>query len=172
LAGEGVPPESALHRAVIIGYGPVGQTAARLLRENGIEPTIIELNLETVRRLRSEGIFVVYGDACLRDTLKSAGVETTGNLILSPAGFRGSDEVVRLARELNPAIRILARSAYVRDGLCPSSAQACQVFSDEGEVALAFAVAILESLGATPEQIDRERERVHAELFGGRSSNG
>jgi K+:H+ antiporter len=40
------------------------------------------------------------------------------------------------------------------------------VFSAEGEVALAFAVEILQRMGATPEQIDRERSRAHAELLG------
>jgi hypothetical protein len=39
------------------------------------------------------------------------------------------------------------------------------VYSGEGEVALAFIEEILDSLGATPEQIDRERERAHRELF-------
>ena len=38
------------------------------------------------------------------------------------------------------------------------------VFSGEGEVALTLTEAILASLGATAEQIDRERARVHAEL--------
>ncbi len=38
------------------------------------------------------------------------------------------------------------------------------VVSGEGEVALAFTAAVLERLGATPEQIDRERTRVRAEL--------
>jgi CPA2 family monovalent cation:H+ antiporter-2 len=33
-------------------------------------------------------------------------------------------------------------------------------------VALAMTEAILRGLGATPEQVDRERERVHADLFG------
>jgi hypothetical protein len=33
-------------------------------------------------------------------------------------------------------------------------------------VALALTEAILDRLGATPEQVDRERARVHAELFG------
>ena len=42
-----------------------------------------------------------------------------------------------------------------------------EAFSGEGEVALALTVALLERLGATPEQIDRERERVHAELLDG-----
>lgn len=166
LAGEQMLPGGGLHRAIIVGYGPVGQTAERLLRENGIEPTIIELNQETVRRLRGEGIAVVYGDACHRDTLLSAGVETAGFLIISPAELRGSEEIIRLARELNPAIRVLARTAYVRDLPVQRRAGAEAVFSDEGEVALAITVAILRSVGATPEQIDRERERVYAELLG------
>ncbi len=40
------------------------------------------------------------------------------------------------------------------------------VFSGEVEVALAITEALLRRLGATPDQIDRERERVRAELFG------
>jgi hypothetical protein len=39
-----------------------------------------------------------------------------------------------------------------------------RVFSGEGEVALAMTETILADLGATPEQIDRERARVHEEL--------
>ena len=38
------------------------------------------------------------------------------------------------------------------------------VFSGEGEVALAFTTEILGDLGATPDQIDRERVRVRGEL--------
>jgi hypothetical protein len=33
-------------------------------------------------------------------------------------------------------------------------------------VALALTEAILQKLGATAEQVDRERERAHEELFG------
>lgn len=58
------------HRAVIVGYGPVGRTLTRLLQENEVEPTIIEMNLETVNRLREEGLMAVYGDASHRETLK------------------------------------------------------------------------------------------------------
>jgi CPA2 family monovalent cation:H+ antiporter-2 len=154
------------HRAVVVGYGPVGQTVTRLLRENEIEPTVIELNLETVRRLRREGIDAVYGDATHRDTLKSAGAAQAGDIVLSSAGMHGSEEVIRVARELNPDIRVLARSNYVRELPALRSAGAEKVFASEAEVALAFTVAILQELGATPEQIDRERERVYVELLG------
>jgi CPA2 family monovalent cation:H+ antiporter-2 len=153
------------HRAVVVGYGPVGQTVTRLLQQNEIEPVIIELNLETVRRLREQHISAVYGDAIDRDTLRSAGVDKAGSLILSASGLHGVQEVVRLARELNPDIQIVARSTYVRELSTLRQAGADAVFSGEGEVALALTVAILRWLGATPEQIDRERERVRADLF-------
>jgi CPA2 family monovalent cation:H+ antiporter-2 len=161
---DGEPRRASRHRAVVVGYGPVGRTVTRLLRENDIEPTIVELNLETVRRLREDGVPAVYGDASQGDTLRSAGVGEAGSLILSASDLRG-EQIVRLARELNPGIQVLARSTYVRE--LPALRQAgAEAFSGEGEVALAMTVAILEGLGATPEQIDRERERAHAELLG------
>jgi CPA2 family monovalent cation:H+ antiporter-2 len=69
-----------------------------------------------------------------------------------------------VARELNPRIRILARGSYLRDLAPLRRAGADLVFSREGEVALAFTEAILRELGASPDQIDRERARVHEEL--------
>ncbi|AMV25077.1 Inner membrane protein YbaL [Gemmata sp. SH-PL17] len=166
-----LPEESdPRYRAVVIGYGPVGRTLARLLKENGIVPTIIEMNLETVRRLRSEGIAAVYGDAARQDTLKEAGLDQAGSLILSASGLKGAEEVVRLARELNPAIRVLARSAYLRERADLRKAGADEVFAGEGEVALAMTESVLRELGAAPEQIDRERERVRTDLFGDTTS--
>jgi CPA2 family monovalent cation:H+ antiporter-2 len=145
----------------------VGQTVTRLLRENDIEPTIIELNRDTVRCLREVGVSAVYGDASHREILQGAGMSSAGSLILSAAGLQAGPEVIRLARELNPAIHILARTAYVRESPALRQAGAEYVFSGEGEVALAMTEAILRSLGATPEQIDRERARVHRDLIGG-----
>ena len=153
------------HRAVIIGYGPVGRTVARLLRENGITPTIIDLNIDTVRELRDQGQPAIYGDATLRETLISAGVPGSGSIVLSIAGLPGANEVIRASRELNPAILILARTAYIRELVALKQAGATQVYAGESEVALAFSEAILHRLGATPEQIDRERARVHSEIL-------
>src|SRR5690606_21746217 len=51
------------HRAIIIGHGPVGQTLCRLLRENSVEPVVVDLNIETIREIREQGWRAVYGDA-------------------------------------------------------------------------------------------------------------
>ena len=164
-----VPPAEAdadpRFRAVVVGYGPVGRTLCRLLRENGITPTVVEMNLETVRALTAEGTAAVYGDAAHADTLKAAGVATADTLVLSTSGIAAA-ELVRAARELNPDVRVLARSVYLRERADLYRAGADVVYAGEGEVALAMAESVLRGLGATPDQIDRERERVRAELFG------
>jgi CPA2 family monovalent cation:H+ antiporter-2 len=158
------------HRAVVVGYGPTGRTVTRLLGENGIEPTVIELNMESVREMRERGIGAVYGDATRRDTLQAAGVEGAGTLILTSAGMSYSAEVIRAARELNPSAYVLARTSYLQEIPALRQAGADGVFAGEGEVALAFTEALLERLGATPEQLDRQRDRAHKELFGRRDT--
>ena len=73
--------------------------------------------------------------------------------------------MIRAARELNPEISILARTAYLREAAGLRGAGADGVFAGEGEVALAMTEFILEKFSATPEQIDRERDRIRRDLF-------
>ena len=155
------------HRAVVIGFGPTGRTVVRLLRDNGIAPTVVELNMDAVRGLRQSGIDAIYGDATRPETLEAAGVAKAGSLILGSAGMANSEEVIRTARAVKSRIRVLARASYLRDVPALKAAGANSVYSGEGEVALAFIEDILDNLGATPEQIDRERARAHSELVGG-----
>ncbi len=165
-SSEPAPAADPAHRAVIVGFGPVGRTLTRLLRENGIEPFIIEMDLDRVHRLRGEGLTVIYGDANHHDTLKSAGIDQAGALILAASNIRNPEEIIRLARELNPAVRILVRTNYLFEKPKLRAAGADSVFAGEGEIAMAMTEYVLRDLGATPEQIDRERERLHADLAG------
>ena len=127
-------------RAVVVGYGPTGRTVTRLLRENGISPTVVELNIDTVRAMRQEGLSAVYGDARHPQTLISAGLRHASTLIVSGADT-GAPETIRSARELNDDVHIFVRAAYLRDIPTLRAAGAQHVFSGEGEVALAMTEA-------------------------------
>jgi CPA2 family monovalent cation:H+ antiporter-2 len=151
-------------RAIVIGYGPTGRTVARLLKENGIAPTVVDLNIDAVRALRDQGTSAVYGDARQPETLVSAGLPHAATLIVSGADT-GSPEIIKHARTINPGVHVFVRSGYLRDVPPLKQAGAEQVFSGEGEVALAMTEAVLRRLGATADQIDRERDRVRQELF-------
>jgi monovalent cation:H+ antiporter-2, CPA2 family len=150
--------------AVIVGYGPVGRTVARLVEENGIRPAVIEMNHETVRTLREGGTNAVYGDAAHLDILQAAGVANARALILSASGLSNATEIIRQARQLNPSIRVLARATFLSEQAALQQAGADMVLIAEHEVALEMATTLLQALGATAEQIDRERDRVRHEL--------
>jgi CPA2 family monovalent cation:H+ antiporter-2 len=154
------------HRAVIIGYGPIGQTVTRLMKDRGIHPVVIEMNLATVRRLHQEGLHAVYGDATRPEVLDAAGLRQATALLIAGPPPDEAAEIARLAKQVNPGLKVLARSHYLKDSAVMRSAGADEVFTGEGEVALAVTTYILEQLGSTPEQMDRERRRVRKEVVG------
>jgi CPA2 family monovalent cation:H+ antiporter-2 len=80
--------------------------------------------------------------------------------------MQGSEEAIRLARELHPGVKVVARSGYLKEIPALRKAGADVVFSGEGEIALTMTEFLLRHLGASEEQIDRQRERIRNELFG------
>jgi len=83
----------------------------------------------------------------------------------------GSSQAIHIARELNPKLVIFARSSYLSGLPELRKAGADIVFSSEGEIALAMTEFLLRQLGATSEQVDRERARIRSEFFSGSKDN-
>lgn len=163
---EGSEIDGGKSQAIVVGYGPVGRTLVRMLQENDIQPTIIELNLDTVHRLREDNLRAIYGDATHAETLTAAGIDRAIALILTSSGMHGSEETIRIAREHNPNLRVLARAGYLKEIPALRRAGADVVFSGEGEVALTMTEFLLRHLGATDDQIERQSQRIRDELFG------
>lgn len=160
------------HHAVVVGYGPVGRTLVKLLAENGVVPTVIEMNHETVARLNAEGIRAVYGDAARKEILESAGIMNAESLVVAASGSPAA--VIDAARAENPKVRVLSRATYLSEVASLTAIGASQVVAAEAEVALAMAEIILTRLGATPEQLDKTRDHLRTELVddGGPVSHG
>ncbi len=140
-AVPGVRPAIDPRRCILVGYGPVGRIVHRLLTDRGAAITVVDLNLDTVRRLRAGGLAAVYGDVLRPGTLDEAGIATAGSLILS-ADIEDAAEIIRQARLLNPDLRVLARCAHLRDAPALRRAGAAVVAAGEAEVGVALAEAV------------------------------
>ena len=160
-APEASPAPDA-HRAILVGYGPIGRTLVQLLREQDVEPSVIELNHETVRELTKAGIHAIYGDASQSTILEAAGIQQARALIFSSS--TSADGAIREARRLNPDVLVIARSTYLREVQELRHAGADVVLAAEREVAFAMVEHVLDRLGATDDQIDRARDRARQEL--------
>jgi monovalent cation:H+ antiporter-2, CPA2 family len=164
------PARSDEPSTIVVGYGPVGRMVTRLLRENHIDVVVIEMNYQTVQQLQTQRIRSVHGDASHSEILLQAGMASARSLIFTASGTP-PEAVIRMAKELNPEAIVLARSAYVADAEQLRSAGAHIIVTAEAEVALAMTERVLVGLGATPEQLDRERSRVRRSLFPAMSSS-
>jgi len=146
-------------QVIVVGYGPVGQQVVRLLLEYSVTPTVIDLNLDTVRSLREMGVRAIYGDASQREILETAGIRRAQGLVFSSNAT--PLETVKAAIELNKHVTVLTRATYQRDAPALRAIGASVIVS-ESEVALAITEHMLTRFGATAEQLDRARARVRS----------
>jgi len=151
-------------RAIVVGHGPVGQTLTRLLREFGINPTIVETNIDTVLELQAAGRTAVFGDAKRAEILQAAGLPSASYLFVTVPHIEISRQVIHTAREMNPTVRILARAAYLNQQETLQHAGAAVIRYDEAESAAALAEALLQEINVPIQQIDTMVARVRNEL--------
>lgn len=150
-------------RCILVGYGPVGQIVHRLLLSRGAEITVIDLNLDTIRRLNAEGHSAIYGDVLRSGTLDDAGIATTSSLIIS-ADIEDAAEIIKQARLLNPDLKILVRCAHLRDAPVLRQAGATVVAAGEAEVGVALA-EVVAGKGLTCDSAAENREAIRRSLY-------
>lgn len=142
---------SARGTVVVVGYGPVGRTVARRAAEFGLETVVIDTNIDTVLALQAEGRRALYGDAARPEILRGAGVPEASYLVVSLPDLSASVAVIASAREINPRLKILARTRYLAGGGALEQAGADAVCYDEAESATALAVVLRAHLKADGE---------------------
>jgi CPA2 family monovalent cation:H+ antiporter-2 len=161
---EGLQGRTGSAHAIVVGYGPVGRTLARILRDFGIHPTVIDMNIETVRKLTDIGETALFGDAGRREILQAARVEQATYLLVTLPDLPSRIPVVATARILNPGLKIFVRARYLGERSMLEDAGAIAVSYEEAEVAVSLAGFLLREIGAQPADIEREERRIRAEI--------
>jgi len=151
-------------RAVIVGYGPVGQTASRILKDFDISLVIIDLNVDTVRNLIELGQAAIYGDASRRDILTAAGVQEADYLLVTVPDVLTRTAVIVTARELNPELHVFTRARYLQERAWLEEMGATDICIEEAETAIGLAILLLREVGADGNRIQKEIQEIRGEL--------
>lgn len=96
---------------IVCGYGRVGSTVARELRQSGRRVVVLDVYPESVERARTDGYPIVEGDATDDAVLRLAGIERAAGLVASIDSDANNVYVVLSARTLNPGLFIVGRAA-------------------------------------------------------------
>jgi len=156
--------------AIVVGYGPVGQTVTRLLAEFEIDPLILETNVDVVLELQQRGKRALFGDATRPEILRTAGLDAAAYLMVTVPHAEISLRIIQAAREVAPLVRIITRAEYINQSEAFNQAGAVIIRYDEAESAAALAEALLQDIDVPAERIESLVAGIRAELAPARRS--
>lgn len=149
---------------ILVGFGPAGKMVYDILSQNNVRVVVIEMNINTVNELMERGISVIYGDASQSEVLRAAGIDCAESMIISAPGAH-AHEIVDAVHILEPKIKVILNTGYLRDALSVNKLKNVKAFSGEFEVASSMASYLLKEFGATEEMIEKERKKFHREYM-------
>ncbi len=151
-------------RVIVVGYGPVGRSVDRLLRQAGLATVVIDANLDTVAALTQAGRAALYGDASRVEVLQQAATARATHMVVTLPHSLNRGPLIAAARQLNPALRIFVRARYLREQRELEQAGATAACFEELEAAVALARTLLDEIGADPATIEREAAAIRRTL--------
>jgi CPA2 family monovalent cation:H+ antiporter-2 len=141
---------------VIAGFGLNGRNVARALAAAHIPYLVLEMNPETVRVERRKGIPIAYGDASQEAVLRHAGIETARVAVVAISDAAATRRVVELARRLNPAVYLIARTRYSQEVRPLSVLGANEAIPEEFETSIEIFARVLRRYLVPREDIERQ----------------
>lgn len=97
-------------RAIVVGYGRVGNLVGQMLTRHGIPYLAVDSDPVLVARERSRGGMIYYGDATKPELLHRCGIASTPALIITMDNPAAAESVVIAARAERPDLVIVARA--------------------------------------------------------------
>lgn len=140
---------------IIIGYGLNGRNVARSARTAGVPYRIIEINPDTVQEERRKGELIMYGDAAQPEVLVKAGIHTARVLVVVVNDPFATQQAVRVSRETNPGLYIIARTRFVGEVANLIDLGADEVIPEEFETSIEIFTRILNRYLIPEDEIER-----------------
>ena len=142
------PKESELEKleahVIIAGFGLNGSNLARVLKETGIKYIVTELNPTTVKKEKTKGEKIIYGDISREEVLKAVKVEKANVIVYAISDPAITKMSLKLVKKLNPHIFALVRTRYVNEIDELKKLGANEVIPEEFETALQIFRKVLE----------------------------
>jgi CPA2 family monovalent cation:H+ antiporter-2 len=100
---------------IIAGFGLNGRNLANVLKVTGIKYIVIEMNPDTVKEEKAKGENIIYGDISTAEVLLNAHIKFAKIMVIAISDPASSRRALKLAKELNPNIRVIVRTRFVRE---------------------------------------------------------
>lgn len=126
------------NHAIICGYGPVGEKINKAMLDSGVRTLVVELNAETVQKLKRQGQAVLFADASHAETWELTQLKNARMVALTFPDATVNAQALAMIREHRPDISVLARARFNSDVERLKRLGATRVVNDETEASRAM----------------------------------
>lgn len=150
---------------IIVGFGLNGRNIARAAKFAGIPHVILELNPDTVIEEQDAGEAIFFADATQHSALELAGIATARIIVIVISDPLATLRIIRLAREKNHSIVIIARTRFVSEVSHLREIGADEVIPEEFETSIEIFSRILSRYLVPHDEIRRLAFEVRSESY-------
>lgn len=162
---HGIPSRHLRDHTIVVGYGVNGRNLVQVLRETEIPFVVVDVDGETVRQEQKKGIPIVFGDITHPQVLRRLGIQDARALVLAISDPIATRRAVTVARQLSPAIHIIARTRYLREIEDLRVTGADQVVPEEFETSIEIFSLVLQHYRMPARVIAEKAERIRQEGY-------
>ncbi|MDX2229101.1 MAG: cation:proton antiporter [Leptolyngbyaceae cyanobacterium bins.349] len=155
------------NHVVICGYGQVGRTIVRLLRDHNYPVLVIDQSESRIQELREANIPYIYGNAASLYVLEKAGVNAAKGMAIALPDPMSTRLCVKRSLELTPDLDIVVRANQDKDIELLYQLGVREVVQPEFEVSLELSSHLLTGLGLPLPVIQREVQQIRGTRYEG-----
>ena len=134
-------------RAIIAGYGRVGDLVGQMLARHKVPFLAVDGNPALVARERDRGVMIYYGDATKAELLRRCGIASAPALIVTMDNPAAVESIVAAARAERPDLVIVARARDAEHAAKLYGIDVTDAVPETIEASLQLSEAVLISLG-------------------------
>ncbi|WP_159998616.1 monovalent cation:proton antiporter-2 (CPA2) family protein [Roseomonas sp. 18066] len=176
--GRPMPEEDfsdARGSVMVVGFGRMGQLVTQVLQRHGVQPVLIDTDVQRIQEAARFGSRVHYGDGTRLDVLRAAGGGRVRLIVVCTERPEVTNRVVTLVQEAFPETALVVRAFDRRHALTLMERGIENPIRETVESALILGREALLALGVPRDEAEaveqevrlRDRERLAAQQIGG-----
>jgi CPA2 family monovalent cation:H+ antiporter-2 len=151
---------------IIAGYGLNGRNLSKVLKHLALPHLIIDTNPFTISSERKKGEKIIFGDASQPEVLEHAAIIQAKILVIAVSDAAASRRIAAQARQLNPAIHIIARTRYLLEVEPLYRLGVNEVIPEEFETSVEILSRVLRTLLVPQDEIEQHVAEVRRDGYG------
>jgi len=147
-------PANLRRHVVLLGYGTVGRTVARVLAGRSIPWIAVDVDYPLVRAAAARGVPVLYGDVSAASVLDLVGIDEASTLVVAVSDPLAARQAVQYAVQRNARLHVVVRAHSEEDEAELRRLGAARVITAERELGNELLRHTLWRFGVSEREVD------------------